>query len=178
MFSAGGAAVGGVYGAFSDDTSVLGGALGGAMLGAGAWGAAKIGGRGMQVYSKMGGMGATRGQAIGAAFDDLGRTSKRFLGARLGANKPVNPVASPTKATKSAADVRGTPASQLRSRVAAQDEQFAIRTGGSRRAFQEQQLRYAKLQQEGIYASSLSPAPPEPPTFMNKMRRRMGRGGY
>lgn len=100
MFIGGGAAAGGIYGAFSDDTSVIGGALGGAMLGAMAYGGARFGGRGMQVYSKMGAMGASRGRALGAVVDDLGRQSKRFFGAGLQSNAAVNPITSSVKATK------------------------------------------------------------------------------
>jgi len=97
-----GGVAGGTYGAFSNDTSVIGGALGGMALGAGALGATRLGQRGAGVYRGMGpkGMGLGRGQAAGMAAHAMAGTASRFIGqsyaqasngfnalARAGANK-------------------------------------------------------------------------------------------
>jgi hypothetical protein len=75
-----GGVTGGIYGAFADDTSVLGGALGGAMLGAGGYGGAMLGRRGLRAYGgfRRAGMGA--GQAAGQAFGVMGDVSSAYIG--------------------------------------------------------------------------------------------------
>lgn len=97
LTTAGGAAAGGIYGAFSDDTSVIGGALGGAMLGAGAWGASRVGSHGLGRYGANRAAGLSRGKALSKAFDDMSFNSKMFFGAKVRSNKAVNPINSGNK---------------------------------------------------------------------------------
>lgn len=73
---AAGAIGGGMYGAVSDDTSVLGGAIMGAGLGAGAYGA----GRGITSYRGLRVIGRSRSRAAYGALNLMGIDSKRFIG--------------------------------------------------------------------------------------------------
>lgn len=84
-----GGIAGGTYGAFSDNTSILGGALGGAALGAGALGATRLGQMGLGRYAaaRAGGRGIThlagglgRRQAAAAGIRHMGRMSSRLIG--------------------------------------------------------------------------------------------------
>ena len=78
-----GGLAGGAYGAFSDDTSILGGMAKGAAIGAGVG----VGGVGARAYGKLraGGFGA--GKAASGAFKILGRRAGRFIGRSFGSNK-------------------------------------------------------------------------------------------
>lgn len=85
----GGAAIGGLYGAFSDNTSVLGGMAMGAGLGAAGLGAAKLGRKGYRAYmgARMS-SGVGRRAAMGAAVGAMGAMSSRFIGSSY--NRAVN----------------------------------------------------------------------------------------
>jgi hypothetical protein len=75
---------GGMYGAMSGDTSVLGGALMGAGIGVGALGARNLGGLGRQSYRvarDRGGMG--RGKAASVAFSTMAARSASYFGSYL-----------------------------------------------------------------------------------------------
>ena len=106
LSSAGGAVAGGVYGAFADDTSVVGGALAGAALGAGAWAGSRMGIHALGKYGAGRAAGLGRGKAMGEALSDIGFSSKRFFGANMGSNKAINEIPSAAKATKAAAASR------------------------------------------------------------------------
>jgi hypothetical protein len=75
-----GAGVGGIYGAFSENTSVLGGMVKGAALGAGGRAAFGAGAAGLQRfrYGKLMGMG--NGQAAWGAMQGLGRDARNLIG--------------------------------------------------------------------------------------------------
>ena len=75
-----GAGVGGVYGAFSDNTSVLGGMVKGAALGAGGRAAYGLGRGGMAMYGLGRGMGMGKGQAAWQAVAGMGRGAGSFIG--------------------------------------------------------------------------------------------------
>jgi len=79
---------GGLYGAMSDDTSVLGGALMGAGLGAGGYGAVALGRRGLRSYGRFRGAGMGRGQAASNALGVMGDVSREFVGSSY--NRAVN----------------------------------------------------------------------------------------
>ena len=76
-------AAGGVYGAMSDDTSVLGGMA----MGAGLYGAALAGKAGSLRYNKLLGRGMSRGQAAAGAARMMGRNAKRFIGSSMAKSK-------------------------------------------------------------------------------------------
>ena len=80
QFSAGGAALGGAYGAFSDDTSVLGGALKGAALGAGGFAAVNRGMMAAGGYRGARALGMGRGKSLGMGLAMMGRKSARDIG--------------------------------------------------------------------------------------------------
>lgn len=88
MWATTGAIGGGVYGAFADDTSVLGGALMGAGLFAGGYGAGRLGARGIRGYSLARRYNLGRGQAAGVGMRAMGRMSQRFMGSMY--NRAVN----------------------------------------------------------------------------------------
>ena len=71
---------GGMYGAVSGDTSVMGGALKGASLGLGGLGAARLGARGFSRYGTARAFGAGRSEAAGIAVGSMGRMSSAFIG--------------------------------------------------------------------------------------------------
>jgi hypothetical protein len=75
-----GAGVGGLYGGFSDNSSILGGAFKGAMLGAGVYGAGALGVRGKQIWSaaRLGGRG--RGAAAAYTAQTLARETRSLIG--------------------------------------------------------------------------------------------------
>lgn len=80
MMSAAGAGLGGAYGAISDDTSILGGALGGAALGFGGWKAYGGLSRGLSRYGKATALGVSRSTAAGRAFAAAGREASGYIG--------------------------------------------------------------------------------------------------
>lgn len=87
-----GAALGGSYGAFSNNTSVMGGALTGAGLGLAAR-PAYFGARaGAGMYNIARGMGMGRGQAAWQGFAGIGRGSAQLIGNT--ANRAINRVSS------------------------------------------------------------------------------------
>lgn len=94
-----GAIAGGIagasYGAFSDNTSVLGGAVKGALGGAGLVGAARLGSVGMGAF----GRARRRGLGVGASayrgLSAMGRFSKNTIGNTL--SKAYNPIKSAMK---------------------------------------------------------------------------------
>jgi hypothetical protein len=75
-----GAGVGGLYGGFSDNSSILGGVLKGATLGAGLYGAGVMGIRGSQIWkaSRLRGMG--RGASLAWTAQTLGRETRSLIG--------------------------------------------------------------------------------------------------
>ena len=75
-----GAIAGGTYGAFSDKTSVLGGALGGAALGY----SGRMGFQAGKIFSNMSGVG------MGARLGAVGRYAKGHIGNTLG--RAYNPI--------------------------------------------------------------------------------------
>jgi hypothetical protein len=76
-----GAGVGGVYGAFSDNTSVLGGMAMGAMAGAGGRGLFNAGKYGVGTYRNMRNMfGQGRGAALADTFSAMADKSKSLIG--------------------------------------------------------------------------------------------------
>jgi hypothetical protein len=80
LTSVGGAFVGGTYGAFSDDTSMVGGALIGAGIGGAGYGAARLGKRGMTAYGAMRHAGFGRSEAASFAMNRMGKMTARFIG--------------------------------------------------------------------------------------------------
>jgi hypothetical protein len=87
--SVGGALAGGTYGAFSDNTSVLGGAFKGAFLGGIGGVAANAAIKGSGVYRGLRGMGQSRSTALDSAL----RSLNPLPGVpRLASNAPVNPI--------------------------------------------------------------------------------------
>ena len=86
----GGGLAGGVYGAFSDDTSVLGGIAMGAGLGAGGYGAVKAGIKGYGRYSMARQAGFGAGQSLGAATFLAGQDAARFIGNTY--SRAMNPI--------------------------------------------------------------------------------------
>jgi hypothetical protein len=80
-----GAVAGGTYGAFSDNTSVLGGALGGAALGYGG----RMGFQAAKIASRLGSAGA------GARLSAMGRYAKGHIGNTL--DRACNPIKSTLK---------------------------------------------------------------------------------
>lgn len=91
-----GALAGGMWGAVSDDTSVVGGALMGAGLGVGALGAAKLGRRGLSMYNYTRGAGMGRGAAAAQGGLAMGGMAKSFIGNSYA--KAVNQFSSGMKA--------------------------------------------------------------------------------
>jgi len=78
-----GGALGGAYGAFADDTSMLGGAAMGAGMGAASVSAGRGLGRGYNTYKRLRGLSGVnigRGQAGWAATVGAGQDSKKFIG--------------------------------------------------------------------------------------------------
>ena len=79
-----GGAAGGAYGAFAEDTSVLGGAMMGAGLGMAGLGATRLGQRGISTYRGVrAGGSASRSQAAGLAFRAMGAESRSYIGNSL-----------------------------------------------------------------------------------------------
>lgn len=75
-----GAVIGAGYGAFSDDTSVLGGALTGAAIGAGSVPLGRGARAGMSYYRGMRSMGQGRGRSAYVAMYGMGQDSARYIG--------------------------------------------------------------------------------------------------
>lgn len=75
-----GAGVGGAYGALSDRTSVLGGMLGGAALGAGGYAGARLGKAGMRGYSQARAAGFGTGLSAYMGVNRMGRLASRYIG--------------------------------------------------------------------------------------------------
>lgn len=84
LSAAAGAGVGAAYGAFSDNTSVLGGALGGAGLGAGGLFAGRFA-KNMAGYY---GLNGAKAQTLAMQ----GMASARNMGARLWSNRPFQKI--------------------------------------------------------------------------------------
>jgi hypothetical protein len=80
MLATTGAAAGGLYGAFSSDTSMIGGALTGAGLFAGGYGLSRLGAAGYSSYGKAMARGLTRRDALSVALNRMGNKSMRFIG--------------------------------------------------------------------------------------------------
>jgi len=80
MWAGVGGLAGGAYGAFANDTSMLGGALGGAALFAGGYGAGVLGRRGYGVYRGLTGMGQGRRTAANLAFQAMAGDSATLIG--------------------------------------------------------------------------------------------------
>lgn len=78
-----GAIGGGMYGALDRDTSVLGGALQGAMLGGAALGASRLGRTGLSAYRGMRGMGYSAGRAASASMAAMGQSASSYIGTNL-----------------------------------------------------------------------------------------------
>jgi hypothetical protein len=83
MASAAGAGMGGAYGLVSDDTSVLGGALGGAAMGFGGMKAYGAAARGLSRYGKMTARGVSRSSAASYAVSQAGRDASAYIGNTL-----------------------------------------------------------------------------------------------
>ena len=76
-----GGVAGGMYGAFADNTSILGGAMIGAGIGAGSVGVDSLGRTGYGAYkSAMMAPGLGRGKATADAFVAMGQQSRGFIG--------------------------------------------------------------------------------------------------
>lgn len=82
-----GAGVGGAYGAFSDNTSMIGGALTGAAIGAAGPSVARVSRAGINAARYTRGGAAQR--AAAGAFA-MGRASRRMFGSAM--NRAVNPI--------------------------------------------------------------------------------------
>jgi hypothetical protein len=93
-----GGGLGGIYGAFSDNTSVIGGMFKGAALGAGARGAYTAGRAGIGAYNISRGMGLGKGQAAWSAATGLGRGAGSLIGNT--ARRAYNPIKSTLKSLK------------------------------------------------------------------------------
>ena len=78
--SIGGGLAGGTYGAFSGDTSILGGAIKGAALGAAGYGGVQAGIAGYQRYSAGMALGLGAGKSLSAAAQLASRDSMKFIG--------------------------------------------------------------------------------------------------
>jgi len=93
MASGLGAIAGGTFGAFSDNTSVLGGALAGATLGAGAYGAYGAG----KAYKGLRSAGMGRKDAALGVVSGIGSNMNQMFGSRL--TRAINPIVSSLKRT-------------------------------------------------------------------------------
>lgn len=115
----GGAVIGGGYGAVDDDTSILGGALAGATMGAGAYGLARGGltfaratGRASRGFFTQGAgrsgaamwnQAASPMEAATFGLGAVGRQSSRYFGSMF--NKAMNPIKSTLKANAEAGGI-------------------------------------------------------------------------
>jgi len=97
--SAAGAIAGGTYGAFSDNTSVLGGALMGAGIGAGAYDGLKAAKRASTYYGGWRAAGAGRGKSAYRSIMGTAWDAKNKIGPSLKGNKAMNSIGSTLKST-------------------------------------------------------------------------------
>ena len=98
----GGAGVGGAYGAMSDNTSVLGGALGGAAIGAGGLFTGRFVNNMAGYYGvNLGGMvSVSSGVEKATGLASKAVASAKNIGGSLASNTPVKPVVSSLKQTR------------------------------------------------------------------------------